>query len=182
MAKLLRAMIPYDVIARDDVLMLFTMACMENPKTVEYYMLNPEQIPTDLRIEHMDLPTLMEWFTDNYNVSDMSTLLTIPQITITERNKKFDGAPIFRDKIIYITGTFLHGSMGYVSSILQSYSAKVTTTMSNNVDLVLVGGTHENVDGRAIVSARQMHIPMAEELDFFAAYDIDTDIAEANRI
>lgn len=181
-AKLLRAMIPYDVIARDDVLMLFTTACMENPKTIEYYMNNPEQIENDLRIQRMDLPALIEWFNDPCNVSDMVNLLTLPQIHITEYNKKFDGAPIFRDKIIYITGTFLHGAMGYISSILQSYSAKVTTQMSNNVDCVLVGGTHENVDGKAIVSARQMRIPVYEELDFFASYDIDSDIQNANNL
>ena len=181
-AKLLRAMIPYDVIARDDVLLLFTTACMENPKTIEYYMNNPEQIPTDLRIDHMDLPLLQEWLSDPCNVSDITTLMTIPQISISEHNKKFDGAPIFRDKLICITGTFLHGSMGYVSSILQSYSAKVTTTMSNNVDCVLVGGTHENVDGRILVSARQMRKPIYEELDFFAAYDIDSDIQQDNLV
>ena len=181
-AKLLRAMIPYDVIARDDVLMLFTTACMENPKTIEYYMNNPDQILTDLRIQHLDLPALVEWFHDPCNVSDMVNLLTITQIEIDVANKKFDGAPIFRDKIIYITGTFLHGAMGYVSSILQSYAAKVTTQMSNNVDCVLVGGTHENVDGQAIVSARQMHIPVYEELDFFAAYDIDSDIQDADNL
>lgn len=181
-AKLLRAMIPYDVIARDDVLLLFTTACMENPKTIEYYMNNAEQIPADLRIQHMDLITLIEWFNDPCNVSDMVNLLTLPQIKIAEVNKKFDGAPIFRDKIIYITGTFLHGALGYISSILQSYSAKVTTVMSNNVDCVLVGGTHENVDGKAIVSARQMNKPIYEELDFFNAYDIDTDIQQANLV
>lgn len=181
-AKLLRAMIPYNIIARDDVLMLFTTACMENPKTIEYYMNNAEQIPNDLHIQHMDLPALIEWFNDPCNVSDMTNLLTIPQIHITEHNKKFDGAPIFRDKIIYITGTFLHGAMGYVSSILQSYAAKVTTVMSNNVDCVLVGGTHENVDGKAIVSARQMHIPVYEEIEFFNAYDIDSDIKNADNL
>ena len=175
-------MIPYDVIPRDDVLMLFTTACMENPKTIEYYMNNPDQILTDLRIQHLDLPALVEWFHDPCNVSDMVNLLTITQIEIDVANKKFDGAPIFRDKIIYITGTFLHGAMGYVSSILQSYAAKVTTQMSNNVDCVLVGGTHENVDGQAIVSARQMHIPVYEELDFFAAYDIDSDIQDADNL
>lgn len=181
-AKLLRAMIPYDVIARDDVLLLFTTACMENPKTIQYYMLNPEQIPTDLRIQHMDLPALQEWFLDDANVSDITNLMTLPQIKISDNNKKFDGAPIFRGKLICITGTFLHGSMGYVSSILQSYSARVTTTMSNNVDCVLVGGTHENVDGRILVSARQMRKPIYEELDFFAAYDIDSDIQQANLV
>lgn len=175
-AKLLRAMIPYDYIARDDVLTIFTTACMENPKTIEFYMNNPEQIESDLRIQHMDLPALIEWFKDACNVSDMVNLLTLPQIHISDSNKKFDGAPIFRDKIIYLTGTFLHGSIGYVSSILQSYSAKVTTQMSNNIDCVLVGGTHENVDGQAIVSARHMRKPIYEELDFFAAYDIDTDL------
>lgn len=181
-AKLLRAMIPYDVIARDDVLLLFTTACMENPKTIEYYMNNPEQIQNDLRIQHMDLPTLIEWFNDPCNVSDMVNLLTLPQIHIAECNKKFNGAPIFRDKIIYITGTFLHGALGYVSSILQSYSAKVTTQISNNVDCVLVGGTHENVDGRAIVTARQMHIPVFEEIDFFNSYEIDKDIQQATNL
>lgn len=175
-ANLLRAMIPYDVIARDDVLMLFTTACMETVKTIVFYMNNPEQIAGDLRIHHTDLPALTEWFSDLCNVSDMSTLLATPNIQIEECNRKFDGAPIFRDKIIFITGTFLHGSMGYVSSILQSYAAKVTTVMSNNVDCVLVGGTHENIDGAGVATAKAMRKPVMEELDFFAAYGIDEDI------
>lgn len=175
-ASLLRAMIPYDVIARDDVLMLFTTACMENTKTIQFYMNNPEQIPADLRIQHTDLPALIEWFSDLCNVSDMSTLLATSNIHIAECNKKFDGAPIFRDKIIFITGTFLHGSMGYVSSILQSYSAKVTTVMSNNVDCVLIGGTHENIDGAGVAAARAMRKPVMEEIDFFRAYGIDEDL------
>ena len=175
-ANLLRAMIPYDLIARDDVLMLFTTACMESIKTVVFYMNNPEQIAADLRIQHSDLPALISWFSDLCNVSDMSTLLATSNIHITENNRKFDGAPIFRDKIIFVTGTFLHGGIGYVSSILQSYSAKVTTTMSNNVDCVLVGGTHENIDGAGVAAARAMRKPIMEELDFFAAYGIDDDI------
>ncbi|MBP5433591.1 hypothetical protein [Ruminococcus sp.] len=175
-ANLLRALIPYDVIARDDVLLLFTTACMENTKTIVFYMSNPEQIQNDLRITHADLPALIEWFSDPCNVSDMTTLLATEEIKIAETNKKFDGAPIFRDKIIFITGTFLHGSLGYVSSILQSYAAKVTTIMSNNVDCVLVGGTHENIDGAGVASARAMHKPIMEELDFFKAYGIDEDI------
>ena len=169
-------MIPYDVIARDDVLMLFTTACMETVKTIVFYMNNPEQIAGDLRIHHTDLPALTEWFSDLCNVSDMSTLLATPNIQIEETNRKFDGAPIFRDKLIFITGTFLHGSMGYVSSILQSYAAKVTTVMSNNVDCVLVGGTHENIDGAGVATAKAMRKPVMEELDFFAAYGIDEDI------
>lgn len=175
-ASLLRAMIPYDVIARDDVLLLFTTACMENTKTIQFYMNNPEQIPADLRIQHTDLPALIEWFSDLCNVSDISTLLATSNIQIAECNKKFDGAPIFRDKIIFITGTFLHGSMGYVSSILQSYSAKVTTVMSNNVDCVLIGGTHENIDGAGVAAARAMRKPVMEEIGFFRAYGIDEDL------
>lgn len=181
-ATLLRALIPYDLIARDDVMLVFTMGCMENIETIGYYMDHPDQIKGDLKIDHVDLPALLEWFGDAWNVSDMSTLLTIPTIQIADNNKKFDGAPIFRNKLIYLTGTFLHGSMGYVSSILQSYSAKVTTTMSNNVDCVLVGGTHENIDGKALTTARSLHISIMEELPFFTHYGIDEDIQQNNLV
>ena len=60
--------------------------------------------------------------------------------------------------------------------ILQSYSAKVTTVMSNNVDCVLIGGTHENIDGAGVAAARAMRKPVMEEIDFFGAYGIDEDL------
>ena len=63
-----------------------------------------------------------------------------------------------------------------VSSILQSYSAKVTTVMSNNIDCVLVGGRHENIDGAGLSAARAMRKPIMEEIEFFNAYGIDEDL------
>ena len=91
--------------------------------------------------------------------------------------KRFDGAPIFRNKLIYITGDFIHGNIPEISSILQSYSARVTTVFTNLVDCVLVGGTNENVNGKDVVAARNMGIPIMQEVDFFEQYDIDTDLA-----
>lgn len=173
--QLLRALIPTTYIASDEVFSLLSMACVVN-KSFMYYVENPNLISKDLGIVHKDLSKLISWLSDNYNASDIITILDSEQIVIDYSDKRFEGAPIFRGKTIYITGDFIRGSLSEISSILQSYSATVTTQFSDFVNCVLVGGMQNNVNGRAINSARTMRIPVMDENTFFNTYDIDSDL------
>ena len=89
---------------------------------------------------------------------------------------KFEGAPIFRNKIIMVTGDFAHGSKEDVANILRSYSATVTFHYDDTVQCVLVGDSKSNIDGQAIRQARWDHVPVMDEADFFAQYEIDDDL------
>lgn len=173
----LQAMIPITLIQKSDVYAMLSTACSNDIKTVMYYINHPGDIISDLKINHPDVQKLMLWLSDDCNARDLTTVLELDQIKIKTIDKFFEGAPIFRNKLIYITGDFIHGNLPEISSILQSYSARVTTVFSNLVDCVLIGGTNENVSGKDVVSARNMGIPIMQEVDFFEQYDIDSDLA-----
>ena len=176
--KILQAMISVSYIKTPDIYSLFTTACSNDIKTIKYYINNPDTITTDLKINHPDINKLIAWLSDNCNASDLTTIIDSEQINIQQSDKFFDGAPIFRNKLIYITGDFIHGTVAEISAILQSYSARVTTVYTDTVDCVLIGGTNEGVNGKNIVSAKNMGIPVIMEQDFFSQYDIDTDLAQ----
>ena len=175
--KCLQAMIPITLIQKNDVFALFSTACSNDISTIMYYINHPSDIITDLKINHPDTNKLIMWLSDDCNARDLTTVLELEQIDIEQTSKFFDGAPIFRNKLIYVTGDFIHGTIPEISAILQSYSARVTTTFTNFVDCVLVGGTNENVCGKDVVSARNLGIPIMQEQDFFEQYGIDTDLA-----
>ena len=174
--KLLRSLVPISLIPRDDVFASLAIACSQNERTFRYYIENPTQIAADLNISHPDLVKLVKWFSDGYNLSDITTLLNSPNINLTETERKFDGAPIFRNKTICITGSFVRGTLSEIAAILQSYSAKVVFQFSNTVDCVLVGGTMENIDGKILRDAKTMGKVIMSEDVFFNKYEIDNDI------
>ena len=100
-------------------------------------------------------------------------------IIITKTNRKFDGIPMLRNKTIAITGIFNHGSLQEVASILNSYSANVVFgNCHEKIDCVIVGNINENVDGSLINRARDENIAVFTESEFFARYDIDSDLRE----
>lgn len=176
LSALLRALVSVDLIPNSEIFRLLAVGCSNNIKTFKYYIQNPCQIAADLNIEHKDLPKLVSWLSNGYNVSDLATLLDTSQIHICNVDKKFDGAPIFRDKTIYITGDFIRGSVSEIAEILQSYSASVTTKFSDIVDCVLLGGQQSNVDGKSVSYARNLRIPIMTEEQFFKNYEIDEDL------
>lgn len=173
---LLKSLVPISLIPRDDVFMALGIACSNNERTLRYYIQNPDQISSDLGFQHTDLNKLISWLSDGCNASDINTLLNSPQICLVSAKRKFDGAPIFRNKTIYITGTFIRGSVSEIAEILQSYSATVTTQFSNIVDCVLTGGTQEDIDGKSVRAAKALNKPIISEDVFFNQYDIDTDL------
>lgn len=180
-STLLRAMVPISLIPQEDVFTAFSFACAQEERAYRYYIQNPEQIASDLGLQHRDLDKLVGWLSDGYHASDITTLLNLPNIQITAPGRKFDGAPIFRNKTICITGEFIHGSLAEIATILQSYAAKVVFQFANTVDCVVTGGTNENLDGRIIRDARSLGKPVISESDFFMEYGIDEDLRTSLR-
>lgn len=175
-SKLLRAIVPVSVIPRDDIFILFANACNNNVKSVRYYVNNPALITADLGLTHADLPKLLNWLNDDCNATDIQSLLDAPQLKFKNLDKRFDGPPIFRNKLIYITGEFIRGNSAEIAAILQSYSARVTLQFSEDIHCVLVGSRNENIDGRSITSAHNLGISVMDEESFFNYYQIDEDL------
>ena len=123
------------------------------------------------------LKRLIGWISDPYNATTLLTLLDSNQINIVETDKKFEGAPIFRNKTIAITGKFKHGDLAEIASILRSYEATVTINIKGHADCLLVGDLNENIDGRSIQLARENSIAILNESQFFAQFEIDNDIS-----
>lgn len=176
LAKLLEAVVPTITCPNAEIFTLFANRCGNSWKTMKYYIDNPLKLVNDLNIQTPFTARLMSWLSDGYNVTTLETLISSEQIEIVTSTKKFDGAPIFRGKKIAITGKFLHGDVGEIISILESYSAKVVTQFDTTVNCVIVGHLKQDVDGQMIQSARASHVPVFEERQFFAQYEIDADL------
>lgn len=182
LSKLLHAMIPVELSISEDTISAFCNRCNNKVATVEYYMDNTSKIFSDLKFEgDVQVKTLVNWLdSDPSNLLDINTALHHARIKITNTNKKFDGAPIFRNRTIAITGDFNRGSSSEVCAILSSYSAKIVTDSNIadiGVDCVLVGDRKENVNGHMIKDAKKLNIPIFTESEFFSQYAIDEDMA-----
>lgn len=173
LSSIIRSLVPVSVLPNARPIHDFVVACASNPETVKYYANNPGLITSDLNLHGPEVDKLILWFEDGFNVSELITIMESENVTIVESEKRFDGAPIFRNKLIYITGSFIHKD---IAEILTSYAAKVTSVFTNSVDCVLIGGTNENIDGKSINAAKNIGIPISNEVAFFAAYGIDADL------
>lgn len=178
LATILRAIVPVAVIPSNDIFTVLANRCSNNERTFRYYLNNSGQISSDLGITHKYLPALESWLSDMCNLSDVFAVLDLPCLSIQCIDKKFDGAPIFRGKKLYITGDFVHGELSEIIAILQSYSAEVTTQFDDSVHGVVVGSKQENIDGHAIRSAKNLGISVMDEVQFFNTYEIDKDLQE----
>lgn len=176
LSQLLSAIVPIEVVANPTIFALLANKCNNNVDSFKYYITHPDMIQTDLKLSGTYSRKLIDWLSDNYNVMDVLALLDSPQITISEIDKRFEGAPIFRNKLIMITGVFAHGSNSDIAAIFRSYSAAVTDKFSTDVHCIVVGDALEDIDGVAIHNARALNIPIFSEHEFFNAYEIDKDL------
>lgn len=175
-SKLLYAVVPVTIIPNINVWDYFCSSCNNSVDSVKYYIQNPDKIMDDLNIDFNHFRRLHHWLQDPQNVNDVIGMIEHENIEVVASGKKFEGAPIFRGKSIYITGTFAHGNLEDIKSILSSYSAEVYDKFNTAVDCVIIGDLHERTSGRDVNKAKQMRIPIFEEKDFFAKYDIDNDL------
>ena len=173
-----RAIIPKDVLPGNQQIKELCIGCSNSVEAFTYYMNHPAAILSDLGLPKSAFNRLVDWLTINENCSDCVEIFNMPNITVIKAKKFVDGSPIFRDKKIYITGTFFHGTLDDITSILDGYSATVFSTFDQSVDCVLVGDIPENVNGHAINEAKKLDIPIMDESTFFNTYRIDADIVQ----
>ncbi len=174
--EIIFACLPMDIGIDKQWLIKFCNRCNNNYKTIKYYLESPIKIYTELDMNVSR--RLATWLSEARNIVELDTVMTSDQIELknADRITGFDGAPIFRNKTIYITGTFKHGTYPEIIAILESYSATVVTEFDEYIQCVLVGDIKENIEGQAILGARDMHLPIFTESEFFAKYDIDSDL------
>lgn len=174
--EIIYACLPMEVGIDKQWLIKFCNRCNNNYKTVKYYFDGPIRIYTELDMNVSR--RLANWLSEPHNILELDTIINSEQIEILVRDKimSFDGAPIFRNKTIYITGTFKHGSHAEIRAILESYSATVVTDFDEYIQCVLVGDIKDGIEGQAILAARELHLPIFSETEFFAKYEIDADL------
>ena len=178
--KLMSASIPDNVFRSEDDISIFVNRCNNSINSVKYYIRHPEQILSSLcqDISHRYV-AFVAWVSIGINATSLIAMIDDDHIIITKTNRKFDGIPMLRNKTIAITGIFNHGSLQEVASILNSYSANVVFgNCHEKIDCVIVGNINENVDGSLINRARDENIAVFTESEFFARYDIDSDLRE----
>ena len=175
-SKLLSAVVPVEIVPDTSLITVFTTKCKNEYKTIMYYLHSPKLIPDALNMKDPMLHKFIRWLEDPINVLTIESLTDSPNITLTATNRAFDGAPIFRNQVIYVTGRFNHGSLDEIYSILSSYGASVTTEYTDSVTWVLVGDIPENVHSAAVRKAKQAKIPVFFETQFFHDFEIDADL------
>lgn len=174
--EIIFACLSVEVLTDTQWLIKFCNRCNNNYQTVKYYFDSPVKIYTELDMNVSR--RLATWLSIPRNILELDTIINSSQIELEvhDRIMSFDGAPIFRNKTIYITGAFKHGTIAEIRAILESYSATVVTDFDDYVQCVLVGDIKDNLDGQAILAARELHIPIFNESEFFAKYTIDEDL------
>lgn len=174
--EIIFACLPMDIGVDKQWLIKFCNRCNNNYKTVKYYFEGSIRIYTELDMNVSR--RFANWLTVPRNLIELDAIINSDQIDIPVQDKimSFDGAPIFRNKTIYITGVFKHGTHAEIRAILESYDAVVVTEFDQHIQCVLVGDIKDGIDGQAILAARELHLPMFNESEFFAKYEIDADL------
>lgn len=170
------ACLPIDVGVDKQWLIKFCNRCNNNYQTVKYYLDGPVRIYTELDMNVSR--RFADWLMIPRNILELNTIINSEQIELIAKDKimTFDGAPILRNRTIFITGTFKHGSAEDIKAILESYSATVVTDFDEYIQCVLIGDIKDGIDGAAIHAARDLKLPMFNESEFFARYSIDEDL------
>ncbi|MBQ2856448.1 MAG: hypothetical protein IJE78_04860 [Bacteroidaceae bacterium] len=176
--QLLRAFVPKEILPSSQSIAQFVGACNSSPEVICYYVQNPQMISSDLALDMHVFTKFINWINNAENCSDIVEAFDLANVTIRGAGTKFEGAPIFRDKKIMITGTFMHGDHESVASIIRSYGAEVDTHFDPTQDCLVVGDIPENVNGHAVNEAKKYGVKIMSESEFFQAYDIDSDLAQ----
>lgn len=178
LVEVIRSIVPLDILPRYQDIETLCRACDNSEGTLIYYITHVDKMISDLSLDKHVYSRLFKWLESVENVSDVMQVMNSDHISISKEMKRFDGPPIFRNKTIYITGTFRRGSHQDIKEILSSYSANVVEKFDKSTGCVLVGDIPENVNGNTINRAKSNRIPVMLESDFFNQYDIDSDLRE----
>lgn len=173
--KVLRAAVPVALIRSNSVFIEFANKCHNAETTFQYYLANFSRAAFDLGFTHPDASKLEGWLSDPENAADITALLMLPNLHVPELSQSFDGAPIFRNMSICLTGRFSHGDTQSVADFLQSYAASCTTTYTNVTTHVIYGDLQDGINGAAIREAKLRGVPVVSESQWFSHYDLESD-------
>lgn len=177
LGTILHAFTPVAILPKLQHAKLLAERCNDSVSTLFYYLENEDKAYIDLQLDKHIYRNFFTWINEKDNLKELEDILTYPGLTILIEERIKENAPIFRNKTIYLTGTFKHGSYTTIQKILESYSAKVEISEFNeNCDCVLIGDILEQVNGVAVKSALKHKIPVLSETEFFNKYEIDNDI------
>lgn len=176
LSDVLRSLVPLDIVPDSTILQKFVNRCNNSVDTVMYYLNHLDKISVDLDLSPGQVRGLVTWFEDPENMLELYTICNLPNVTIDDSIRKFDGPPIFRGKTLALTGTFRHGSYDEVTAIIRSYSGDVAS-FTDKVDGLLIGDIKEGINSQWIQTCRSAGIPIMQESEFFSTYDINEDLA-----
>lgn len=145
--------------------------------TVRFYLSHPNKIVSNLGLSNNRVYKLVSWLNVDTNINNVLQILDYPRINFADVGVKFSASPIFRNKVIMITGQFIHGDNAEMGAILRSYGAQVTSVFDSSVDCVVVGSIPTDVDGVSVRRARETNVAVFSESEFFKRFMIDEDIA-----
>ena len=176
LTDIIRSLVPLDIVPDSSIIQKFVNRCNNSVDTVMYYLNHLDKISIDLDFMPRQVKGLITWFTDAENILELYTIWNLPNITVDDSIRKFDGPPIFRNKQIALTGTFRHGNYDEVTAIVRSYSGDIVP-FNNEIDGLLVGDIKEGINSQWIQTCKSIGIPVMQESEFFNSYDIDEDLA-----
>lgn len=152
-------------------------SCNNTVVTLRFYLSHPNKILSDLSLSNNRVYKLVSWLNTGNNMQNVLQTLDYPRIKFNDVGVKFSASPIFRDKVIMITGQFIHGDNAEIGAILRSYGARVTSVFDASVDCIVVGSIPIDVDGVSVRRAREINLAVFSESEFFKRFMIDEDIA-----
>ena len=159
----------------------FVNKCNNNLTTVIYYIEHLTSFKNNsVYPDSSSFFVFLEWLNEPENLLMFKNLLSVKQVSIDETVRRFEGAPIFRNRKFLLTGTFSHGTLDDVKSILRSYSAAILDDFSDEISAVIVGDILEDVRGEWIQEARYRGIPVITESKLFRDHKIDEDLSALN--
>ena len=169
---------PLDVVSNVNFFSRLFEACNSSVDSLMYYLQNPDSMLEDLKLQSAYTERFANWLSVGSNYMSLVSILTHEKIQFQSKSKKFAGAPIFRGKSIILTGRFRHGSLSEVKSILEGYSARVTTQFDADAGCLLIGSLNEETNGKLVRTCAEKGMSVFYEDDFFKTYEIDQDLAE----
>lgn len=159
----------------------FVNRCNNNVKTVKHYIYNYEKLKgSDVYGNDVIFWDYIEWLNIPSNWILFESLLELNCIHIDSTIRKFEGAPIFRNRSFLLTGTFRHGTVDDAKAILRSYGASILDTYSPNMSALIVGDILEDVNGEWLRRVRESGIPEIYESTLFSEHGIDEDLQKMN--
>lgn len=186
LVDLLSAIVPLAVTSDVSIFNRIANRCRNNVSTFDYYIHNPDSLAVEIGSPSKGFSRLIQWLSVPYNQSNISALLMNPRIKVVETNKLFEGPPVFQDKCIGITGTFLHGNHTQIKAILSSYGASVISSEDglepveyvSSLDYLVIGQQNELTNGQLVRQAKANNVVIVNESEFFNHYEIDADICQ----